>query len=131
MTMPIWSTGTTPKKSRGTTFTGERTDRCAWAPRSTRSIACSQAEFPKPTTRTGRPFQASPLRYSLECSTCPRKSAMPGQVGRTGVRAAPVATTTDRARHSRSGVVATHASSRRSRRVTGWPYRGSRPWWSR
>ena len=56
---------------------------------------------------------------------------MPGHVGRTGVRAAPVATTTDCARHSRAGVVATHPSSRRSSRVTGWRYRGSSPWWSR
>ena len=31
-----------------------------------RSNACSQAEFPKPTARTGRPFHGSPLRYSLE-----------------------------------------------------------------
>jgi hypothetical protein len=31
--------------------------------------ACSQAELPKPTTSTGRSFQGSPFRYSLECKT--------------------------------------------------------------
>ena len=54
--------GTTPRTSRGTTLTGERTDRWGWAPRSSRSTACSQAELPKPTTSTGRPIHGSPFR---------------------------------------------------------------------
>ena len=69
ITTPSCSMGTTPKMSRGMTLTGERTAMCGTAPRSTRSMACSHAELPKPTTRTGRPFHRSPLRYPLEWMT--------------------------------------------------------------
>ena len=131
MAMPSCRTGTRPKTSRGTTFTAERTDMCACAPRSTRSIACSHAELPNPTTRTGRPFHGSPLRYSLECTTVPPNVSRPGHVGRTGRRNAPVATTTSRARHTSSAVVATHSPSMRSRLVTRRPNSGSMRWCAR
>ena len=74
MATPSWRTGTTPSRSRGTTLPPERTDRCGRAPHSTRSIACSQAELPNPTTSTGRPLHGRPFRARSSAGPDPGRS---------------------------------------------------------
>lgn len=87
---------------------------------------CSHAEFPKPTTRTGRPFQGPPFRYSLEWRRSPRYWAIPGHVGRTGTLVRPVAMTTFSDRQVPLLVVVSHVLSTHSTRCTVSPKCGRR-----
>ena len=52
--------------------------------------------LPVPITSARLPFQSSPSRYWLECSTCPAKSFSVGISGKFGMPLTPVAITTCR-----------------------------------
>jgi hypothetical protein len=124
MAMPMLKIGT-PRKSRGTTFTAPRTEMLGSAPCSTRSIAISPPEFPKPITSTRLPRKSAPLRYSALCRIVAWQSSSPGQVGRKGTRAYPVATTTLSAMNCSSPARTDQPPSPRTIAVTVRPYLGS------